>query len=282
MYGTPQRAVPRRALGTYGPIALVRVRPQRFGYLAAITPDAAAQTAMPSSSISKKAGFTQDVYNGIVSAAGGGQIPIPGACGSTKVTSTAPALAASAQGILLSLAPLVASPAAPFVLVGAAIAGLFSAIFGAHAAAVKKEQQLDCAAVPAANETLTAIDQAVKAGTITPAQGISALQNLLTQFQQQVAAVLKMNSSQCNAACVYTKQLQAIVAELTSQYQDRGPAGRHSRRKHGFRHYHRPGVHGNSHVGVVCRCIRAGLVVFVVVAAPPRFGVEHSLSPRRI
>ena len=175
---------------------------------------------MPLSTIRSTAGFTQAVYDGIKSAAAAGQFTNFNfsSCGNSG-TSLKPALLSVAGGIGLKLAAAT-GPAAPFVAVGAGLLQLFGALFGAHAGKVAKEQQVECAAVPAANDALQAIDQAVQNGTITPASAISGLQNLLAQFTQQVSSIVQMSSSQCNAGCVWTKTLQAIVAEKISQYQD--------------------------------------------------------------
>jgi hypothetical protein len=194
----------------------------RRSLLGALTPDEAAQTAMPLSTIRNTPGFQQSVYNYLVSSAQTGQMtaPLPTSCaGGTSNVSFKPAILSVAGGVALKLAPAT-GPAAPFVALGGALAGLFGAIFGKHAAAVAKEQQVICASVPAANDSLLAIDQAVQNGTITPQTGQAALTQLVSEFSQNVASIIKMSPSQCNAACVWTKMLKAIVAEKQSQYQD--------------------------------------------------------------
>jgi len=204
----------------YGQQFPVRQRRRVRLRLGAITPDQAAQTAMPQSSISGKAGFTQAVYNGIVAAAQAGNFTNFNPSGCTGVKPSGATIALTTGGSLaLSIAPFT-GPAAPFVAVGAGLAELFGAIFAGHSAAVAKERQVECAAVPAASDSLTAIDQAVQAGTITPQQASTGLDNLLSQFTQQVSSITKMDSSQCNAACVWIKTLTAIVAEKKSQYAD--------------------------------------------------------------
>jgi len=106
------------------------------------------------------------------------------------------------------------------VLAVGALGSLFGIVFGHHAAAVAAERKVLCAAVPSANDTLSAIYDAVGNGTMTPQQGQQALAGLLSQFAATVAPIIKSNSSQCNAACVWIKQLTAIVARQSSILQD--------------------------------------------------------------
>jgi hypothetical protein len=211
--------------------AAMMIRPrtrrlQRLGRFGALTPDQAAQQAMPTSTISSRAGFTQTVYNDILQAAQNGNFVAFNPTGCTGIQPSGAQLAlvgasagSSAAKLALTLAG-VAGPAGLIVAgIGAAI-NIFGALFSHHAQAVALEQKTVCAAVPAASDSITAITQAVQNGTVPPQTGIQMLQNLQAQFSQQVAPIIKNNSSQCNAACVWVKMLQAIVAELSSQFQD--------------------------------------------------------------
>lgn len=108
----------------------------------------------------------------------------------------------------------------PFTLGISTLVGLFPLLFGHHAAAVKKEQSVLCSAVPAANNYLQLIDQAVQQRKITPQQAIAALQSLSSDFDQSVSSIRKMSGGSCNAACVMTEMLRGIVAYRQSQYQD--------------------------------------------------------------
>jgi len=196
--------------------------------LRGMTAAQAAQAVMPQSQISSTAGFTQAVYNDIVAAAAAGNFQQfnPSGCSGisptgAKIVNTASGLALSGLSVGLSLGTSLTAVATAGITAGASVlVGLFVSIYAAHAAKVKQEQQVVCASVPAASDSLTAIDQAVHAGTITPAQGITALQNLQSAFQQNVASIIKMDSSHCNAACVWVKQLEAIVLKKSSDYQD--------------------------------------------------------------
>lgn len=193
--------------------------------LAALTPDQAAQQAMPQFAISSKAGFTQTVYNNIKSAAQAGQFVSwdQSQCSGSGVNMAKPVISSTIGGLALQFAPK-AFAAGPVVggvvLAVGALGTLFGIVFGHHAAAVAKERKVLCAAVPSANDTLSAIYQAVQSGTMTPQQGQQALAGLLSQFSAAVAPIIKSNSSACNAACVWVKQLTAIVAMQTSILQD--------------------------------------------------------------
>jgi hypothetical protein len=195
--------------------------------LGALTPDQAAQQAMPKGTISSKAGFTQQVYDDIVQAAQSGQFAAfnPSGCtgvsagGNLKLAQTATGLALTGASAGAAIAGAL-TVVAPFLAPITAIVGLFGMIFSHHAQAVALEQRTVCAAVPAANNYLQVIEQAVQSGAATPQQGIQALQSLLSDFTSQVSGIMKNNSSQCNAACVWVKELTAIVAEVSSQYQD--------------------------------------------------------------
>lgn len=200
------------------------------GGLGAITPDAAAQTAMPKSTIRSTAGFTQTVYDDIVNAASSGMFTDYNAqnCPSMGPSGTAGqalSLVSSGSGLALTTAIqtglITAGPATLGITIAiAGITALFGTIFNHHAAAVAKEQRVLCASGPAANNYLQIIQQAVQSGAATPAQAIQALHSLLSDYSATVAPIIKNNSSQCNAACVELKELTALVAYQSSVYQD--------------------------------------------------------------
>jgi len=200
--------------------------------LGSLSPEQATEQVFPSSKITSTAGHNQAAYNAILASASAGQILdnggvpayVPGSadCAASGVGATQVTLASiAATGA--KLAPI-AGPAAPAVVIGAAIVGLFGTIFGHHAAAVKKEQNVLCTAVPAANNYLQLIQQAVASGQSTPQQGIDALNSLVADFTSAVGSILKGSSpaasGSCNAACVVIAELKAIVAVLASQFQD--------------------------------------------------------------
>jgi len=207
------------------PVSMIRRSP-RLRRLGALTPTQAAQQVMPT--ISGRAGFTQKVFNYIVGDVTRGSIlnysgANPGDCAKAgNASSIKGALTKTGSGIALKLvaAGTVTGPAAPFVIAAGVIAGLFSAIFNHHAMAVAREQGTLCAAVPAANAAIGAIDGAVQTGQISPAVGAASMQQILQEFTSTVAPIAK----DCNAACVMTKDVGAIVAYKVSQYNDMSAA----------------------------------------------------------
>lgn len=200
--------------------------------LGALTPDAAARTVFPNPPASPNPGHNMATFDSIVAAAQSGQMSpayLPGTGDCANVTLGPRAIltkgAGQAGGLLLKIG---AASANPIILAAGAAATVasvvFSAIFGHHAKAVAKERSILCAAVPAANQTLQVIDEAIAAGQFTPQNGIDALNATLAGFAQQVASIQHgadpTARGECNAACVMLSQLRAIVAEKISQYQD--------------------------------------------------------------
>jgi hypothetical protein len=200
-------------------------------------PDAVAQIISPGQYVGAK--MVQKEKDAVLQAATTGQIPwgpdnwASGfSCSNTSQSSGAKILG-SAAGIGLgiggkiaaTLAPAAAVPVIGWVVAGVgALVGLFEAIFAHHAQAVAKEEQVLCASVPAANDSLTAIEQAVAAGTMTPAQGIAALQQLQREFANAVSSIIKDDETHCNAACVWAMCLAAAALTVGSQWQDQANA----------------------------------------------------------
>jgi hypothetical protein len=129
-----------------------------------------------------------------------------------------------AAALSTTVAMSIGTALGPLTMGLSTLIGLFPLLFGHHAAAVKKEQSMLCAAVPAANNYLQIIDQAVQTGKATPQSAIQALASLISDFQTQVAPIIHgsdpMSAGECNAACVMLSELRAIVALKQSQYQD--------------------------------------------------------------
>lgn len=228
MYGTPQFA---RRGGTYltgAPLSRsARRRLHRSSGLGALTPDQAVEQIFPAAQVKQSAGHNAAVRSSMLQAVQTGQLTpayIPGStnCAASGV-SVGQVTLTSISAVAAKIAPMT-GPAAPFVLIGAGIANLFGAILGHHAAAVKKEQGVICSAVPAANNYLNLIDQAVQSGQSSPTDGINALASLLADFKAQVQQIMKgtspASSGDCNAACVMYAELAAIVAYRSSVYQD--------------------------------------------------------------
>jgi hypothetical protein len=135
-----------------------------------------------------------------------------GDCETPTKGSVKGALMASGGGIALKVAGAT-GPFAPFVLAGGVLLSIFG-IFGAHhAAAVAKEQGTLCVAIPAANDSLQQIDDALNSGQLTAAQAAQAYDQVIAAYGDYVKLIIKMTPSQCNAACVYMRMLQGIVAQ---------------------------------------------------------------------
>jgi hypothetical protein len=205
---------------------------ENLGYfLGALTPEAAADVSFPASKVSGRAGFNQHVRDCIVQAAGSGAFACFDASGCTNSSSNNVRLAQTSAGLALTgisvgaalhvgAIAAISTALGPWTLGISALIGLFPLIFAHHAAAVAREKQVICASVPAANNTLQVIQQAVAGGQTTPQHAIDALNSLLADFTSNVTPIMKNNASQCNAACVWVKELTAIVAEITSELQD--------------------------------------------------------------
>jgi hypothetical protein len=211
-----------------------------LGRLGALDPATAAQqviSSQPALNASSKQAITASAAALTMLDASGNPAYIPGTadCSAAgpqtgpndlQLAQTASGLALTGTTIGLTTAGAVSAAAlAPFTLGISAIIGLFPLLFGHHAQAVKAEQSTLCAAVPAANNYLKIIQQAVSTGSATPQEAIDALNSLVSDFQSQVSSILKMDSSHCNAACVMISELKAIVLVLESQYQDMIAAG---------------------------------------------------------
>jgi hypothetical protein len=232
---------PRRGMMYLSGRASSKTRRSMGRYLSALTADQATEQVFPAASVKTSAGHNQAVRDQILASVNAGQIVnaqgtsdyVPGTsqCAATgqstnvKLAQTAAGLALQGTTIGLTAAGTVtAAVLAPWTLGISAIIGLFPIFFGHHAAAVKKEQSVLCTAVPAANNYLQVIAQAVQQGMATPQQGIAALNSLLSDFGSQVASIRQgsgpNSSGTCNAACVEYAKLNAIVISMTSQFQD--------------------------------------------------------------
>jgi hypothetical protein len=128
---------------------------------------------------------------------------------------------AAGIGILAAThSTLIAAGAIP--VIGAVIAGagvvisIVDMIIAHHAAAVKLEQQLGCAAIAASNNAISLIDQAVANGQMRPADAAAGLDALYQKVAAYVAPAVKHNP--CNANCTMLIELKAIVLFKKSQY----------------------------------------------------------------
>lgn len=203
-----------------------------FMGLGALTAEQAAQSIFPHAPASPHAGHNMATFDAISSAAGSGQMSptymdASTGCAGVKAGTgaTISKAATAAGGLVLKMGVASGNPIIVGVGAAAELAGtIFGAIFGHHTAAVAKERSILCAAVPAANQALVAIDQAVQAGNFTPQNGIDALNATVAGFEQAVTSIQHgadpTSKGECNAACVMLSQLRAIVLRRVSLYQD--------------------------------------------------------------
>jgi hypothetical protein len=207
------------------------IYPSRF-FLGDITADAAARMVFPNPPASPHAGHNMSTFDSIVSAAGSGQMSpayLPGTsdCANATLGPRAVITKGGSQvgGLLLKIGAASGNPIVLGIGAAAEVASIvFSAIFGHHAKAVARERSILCAAVPAANQTLLVVDQAVAEGNFTPQNGIDAVNAMVAGFAQAVASIQHgadpTAKGECNAACVMLSQLRAIAYRKVSQYQD--------------------------------------------------------------
>jgi hypothetical protein len=186
---------------------------------------AAAQVTSSAATSSGKAAIVLAAQHGMLVDNAGNPAYIPGTseCAASGISAAAKyvGLAGSAAGLALTGVVQAGLMAAGPLTLGisvaiASIVGIFSTILNHHAQAVKKEQSVLCSAVPAANNYLQIIEQGVQTGLATPQQGIDALNSLVRDFTNAVSSIEK----NCNAACVMTEELQAVVLVKQSEYQD--------------------------------------------------------------
>jgi hypothetical protein len=205
--------------------AVVLAFPSGRVLLGALPPDSSfVDLVLPASRVSKTAGFTASDRQNLLSVVAQGYIPPYSPCSGQASGLLKATTALQAIGTMTMKVAPEAGPAAPFLAIGGAIANLFGSIFGGHAAAVGREQAALCAAIPAANQFLQQIDQALASGQVTASQASSLLDQVVQQYESGVAPIIKMSNSSCNAACVYLRELQAIVAKRKAQYADAATA----------------------------------------------------------
>jgi hypothetical protein len=241
--GRHASSVPGQRCGCHAPS--LRGYRWHLSGLAALSPADAANQVFPTAKIRSGAGHNQSIWNSLQLAAqtgqmvgAGGEIAyIPGtadcaaasgvptgAQNDLKLTQTASGLALTGLQLATSAGVLAAPFTMGISIAVSAIVGLFSTLINHHAQAVRQEQSVLCSAVPAANNYLKIISQAVASGLSTPQQGIDALNSLLSDFESAVSSIRHgtdpTSSGECNAACVMQSELHAIVLLMQSQFQD--------------------------------------------------------------
>jgi len=178
-----------------------------LGSLAAITADDAAKQIFPNAPRSPNAGHNMATFDQMVAAAQAGKLnaALPAMCsGGRPPGMVKPVIANTAGGIAMSFVPA-AFAAGPIVggivLAGAAIAKVFGFIFGHHAAAIRKEQSILCAAIPAAR------------AAPTPANRTSAVR---TSSRMKSSATRFYLNSPCKSAITPSSRAYRIMGCPTS------------------------------------------------------------------
>lgn len=116
-----------------------------------------------------------------------------------------------------------ASTAASVALAGVTlgiglVVAVLSIIFAHHAQAVAQEQSLECAATAGANNAMNVLAEGVAGGQIKPADAITALNTVYSQYKNLVAPSWG-TSPWCNANCELEIIMHAMVIYWQAQYQ---------------------------------------------------------------
>jgi hypothetical protein len=133
----------------------------------------------------------------------------------------------------VAIIPAAAVPVVGWVVAGvAAIIGLISAIFAHHAAAVARDLNFGCSALPAVNNALAVIQSGVANGTIAPGDAANALPQIYSQFMSAGGASGSISgpgsipsggtaindSPWCNSNCELSICLLALILYWQGQY----------------------------------------------------------------
>lgn len=132
------------------------------------------------------------------------------------------ALGTSAAGIGIAgaagaIAASTAALAGAVTMGVGAIVGVISVIFQHHAAAVRQEQQLGCAAIAAWNNSISLIDNAISNGHLTPDAASAAMDELYSKISAALAPAVS-HSPYCSADCELLIECKAIVIFRKAKY----------------------------------------------------------------
>lgn len=98
-----------------------------------------------------------------------------------------------------------------------ALISVISMIFEHHAAAVARDLQFGCSALPAVNNAFAVINQAVQSGQTTPAAAVQALDQIYSEYQSAGGAAINDNPW-CNSNCELGVILKGMVLYWQAQY----------------------------------------------------------------
>ena len=107
-------------------------------------------------------------------------------------------------------------PAAPFVAAAGGILEVIGSIFGAKARLEQTEDEVLCQQLNNFNQALQQIDAALEGGTLTSSGATQAYAYLIATYNSAVqsAGILRTPSAtSCDAACVFQRMINAIVAQ---------------------------------------------------------------------
>jgi len=128
-------------------------------------------------------------------------------------------LGASIAGATVSAIPIVGS-------IFSVVDSVLSRVFGAHAAAVQRENTTLQRWIPAVNSLLDQIDQQYRAGQLSGGSAGTALEQMYQSSENGLALIIKPKAfdsnpldefqtavahHQCNAACVFLRYLRGII-----------------------------------------------------------------------
>lgn len=142
----------------------------------------------------------------------------------TKAASAGVGAAVGAASALTSAGIIAGTAAIPIVgAIVAPILAIVGVIFAHHAQAVQMQTTVLCENVPAANAALQQIDQGIAAGTITPAQAISAYSTLQSSFTSAMKSDPSYKTG--DALWGYDVMMQAVCAQRALDAQAAAASG---------------------------------------------------------
>lgn len=132
------------------------------------------------------------------------------------------ALGTSAAGVGIAgatgaIAASTAALAGAAIMGVGAVIGIIGVIFAHHAAAVRQEQQLGCAAIGAWNNSISLIDRAVANGQMTPEAASAGMDELYSKISSYIAPAVS-HSPFCSADCELLIECKAIMIYRKAQF----------------------------------------------------------------
>jgi hypothetical protein len=151
-----------------------------------------------------------------------GDCPAPTAPGGITSGQIVGMSGTAASGVIgaLGAAGTLAGPATLGISTAVSLAvSAIEGIFQHHDIAVANEQQTICQVAQFFNQAKRSIDNAVRAGQITPDEGVAYLTQICNQAKTGLASIMKS----CNAACVFQGVAQAFINYARTWYDSISP-----------------------------------------------------------